>query len=160
MTNFRWDTVCSSKQWSRNMRSSLAHWLRHNWGFRWNGLAWEGGQVLKSSLSSSSICPRYDSEGNYLDSLPDLATPRVHHACTSFLTSNDEQVKISTSCPILFLLCFKQALLVAGGYNRHWLTSTEIFTDGKWSAGGNLPRWKYLSNHLNSSSLSLQLSSL
>ena len=100
---------------------------------------WTGVQIMLVIIIIPSLS-RYDSEGKYLDSLPDLPTPRFYHSCTSFLTSSGEQVKISTSCPILFLLCFKQALLVAGGYNSAKLTSTEIFTDGKWSAGGNLPR--------------------
>ena len=64
-----------------------------------------------SSLSPlSSFSPRYDSEGKYLGSLPDLATPRWFHSCTSFLTSNGEQVKIST-CSLSYVF---QALLVAG----------------------------------------------
>jgi len=67
---------------------------------------------------------RYDSEGKYLDSLPDLATPRFYHSCTSFLTSNGEQ-----------------ALIVAGGWNGGgYLSSTELFSNGRWKTGGNLPR--------------------
>ena len=144
----RW-VVHSSKWGTWNMCASVRDWLRHNWGLLWH--SWEGGQVFKSSLSSSSsfFCPRYDSEGKYLGSLPDLATPRRYHSCTSFLSSNGEQVRISTSCSIIFLLYFKQAFLVAGGYNGDLLASTEIFADGSWTTGGNLPRWKYLSNHLN-----------
>jgi hypothetical protein len=67
---------------------------------------------------------RYDSEGKYLDSLPDLATPRYNHACTS-LISNGERV-----------------LLVAGGSdnNNDELASTEIFSNGRWRRVGNLPR--------------------
>ena len=106
------------------------------------------------------FCRRYDSEGKYLASLPDLATPRAGHACSSFFT-NGEQVKISPSCLIIFLLYFKQALLVAGGgYRgyRGYLVSTEIYSNGVWRTVGNLPRWKHLSNHLNYSSLRLQLS--
>jgi hypothetical protein len=84
---------------------------------------------------------RYDSEGKYLDSLPDLATPRYNHACTS-LISNGERVKISTSCPIILFLYFKQVLLVAGGSdnNNDELASTEIFSNGRWRRVGNLPR--------------------
>ena len=92
--------------------------------------------MLESSLSPSSIRPRYDSDGNYLDSLPDLATPRDNHGCTTFFASG-EQVKISTCCPIIFPF---QALIVAGGYNGDILSSTEIFTNGMWTPGGNLPR--------------------
>jgi len=67
---------------------------------------------------------RYDSEGNYLGSLPDLAKPRRSHGCTSFLTDNGEQ-----------------ALLVAGGWNHDGeLSSTELFSNGRWTTGGNLPR--------------------
>jgi len=81
--------------------------------------------VFKSSLSpsSSSFCPRYDSEGNYLDSLPDLAKQRWQHACTTFFT-NSEQV-----------------LLVAGGLRgRGPIASTEIYSNGVWRTGANLPR--------------------
>jgi len=66
---------------------------------------------------------RYNSEGKYLDSLPDLATPRMKHACTSFITNGE------------------QALLVAGGWNGYpRLASTEIYSNGVWRTGGNLPR--------------------
>jgi len=65
---------------------------------------------------------RYDSEGKYLDSLTDLATPRAFHACTSFFTNGE------------------QALLVAGGFNRAYLESTEIYSNGVWRTGENLPR--------------------
>jgi len=69
---------------------------------------------------------RYDSEGNYLDSLPDLAKERWQHACTTFFT-NSEQV-----------------LLVAGGLKRPGprptLASTEIYSNGVWRPVGNLPR--------------------
>ena len=51
-----------------------------------------------SLLFSSPLYPRYDSEGKYLGSLPDLATPRRHHSCTTFLTSNGDQVTISIWC--------------------------------------------------------------
>jgi len=82
---------------------------------------------------------RYDSEGKYLGSLPDLETPRNHHGCTSFLTDNGE--KVFACCPIIFLLYFKQALLVAGGQNAG--RSTEIFlpSRGRWvTTTTNLPR--------------------
>ena len=95
--------------------------------------------MLESSLSPSSIRPRYDSDGNYLDSLPDLATPRDNHGCTTFFAGG-EQVKLSTCCPTFFPLYLKQALIVAGGYNGNLLSSTEIFTNGIWTPGGNLPR--------------------
>ena len=57
-----------------------------------------------------TLCPRYDPEGKYLGSLPDLATPRSRHACTSFLTDQGEQVKISKSCPIPFSSVFQTGL--------------------------------------------------
>merc|ERR1712008_149462 len=45
----------------------------------------------------------------------------------SFLTSNGEQ-----------------ALIVAGGYNGvDLLASTELFSNGRWTTGGNLPRELY-----------------
>ena len=98
----------SSKQWLGNMCTDLGRWLPHNWGSQWfwgfdgwSHCEWEGGQVCNSSSSSSSFCPRYDSEGKYLGSLPDLATPRTNHGCTSFVSKQGEQVKI------IFLLYLK-----------------------------------------------------
>ena len=32
---------------------------------------------------------RYNSEGNYIDSLPDLLEARYSHACTQFTSSNE-----------------------------------------------------------------------
>merc|ERR1712032_1786824 len=52
-------------------------------------------------------------------------TPRADHGCTSFVASNEDQ-----------------ALLVAGGYNNGYLSSTEIFfpLNGSWVTTTNLPR--------------------
>ena len=36
--------------------------------------------------------PRYDSEGKYLDSFAELGTPRDNHACSSFTSSEGEEV--------------------------------------------------------------------
>jgi len=70
---------------------------------------------------------RYDSEGNYLDSLPDLLEARRRHACTTFTSSSGEE-----------------GLLVAGGENgdRSLLSSTELYlpSKNKWTRGGDLPR--------------------
>ena len=37
---------------------------------------------------------RYNSEGRYIDSLPDLNHERAEHACTTFVTSQGEEVDI------------------------------------------------------------------
>jgi len=70
---------------------------------------------------------RYDSEGNYLDSLPDLLEARSQHACTTFKSSNGEE-----------------GLLVTGGSKsgRLPLSSTELYlpSKNKWTRGGDLPR--------------------
>ena len=76
---------------------------------------WEGihGEVDRckwwwSPLSSSPRCPRYDSEGNYLGSLPDLDTGRMGHACSSFTSSTGEQVPSTcqhTSWPLKSFRC-------------------------------------------------------
>merc|ERR1711962_169241 len=69
---------------------------------------------------------RYDSKGNYLNSLPDLLEARRRHACTTFTSSSGEE-----------------GLLVAGGYNGgEYLSSTELFLPSKkqWTKGGDLPR--------------------
>ena len=93
-----------------------------------------------------------------MDSLPDMATPRREHGCTTFVSTNGEKVRKN----INNYLCsvFQQALLVAGGYDSSGdpTSSTELFFPSKnaWTTGGNLPRLKYLSYPLNLSSLSLQ----
>jgi len=68
---------------------------------------------------------RYDSKGNYLDSLPDLLEWRQLHACTTFTSSSGEE-----------------GLLVAGGDNRGHISSTELYLPSKkqWTKGGDLPR--------------------
>merc|ERR1712083_508328 len=65
---------------------------------------------------------RYDSQGNYLGSLPDLIEARSDHACASFTSSNGEK-----------------GFLVAGGAGRR---ATEIFlpSENRWRKGGELPR--------------------
>merc|ERR1719318_1023182 len=69
---------------------------------------------------------RYDSEGNHIDSLPDLLEARLPHGCTTFTSSSGEE-----------------GLMVAGGYNGRWsITSTELYLPSKkqWTRGGDLPR--------------------
>jgi len=70
---------------------------------------------------------RYDSKGNYLDSLPDLLEARSQHACTTFTSSNGEE-----------------GLFVVGGSLRYGspLSSTELYLPSKkqWTRGGDLPR--------------------
>ena len=39
--------------------------------------------------------PRYNSQGKYLGSLPDLGTARYEHACTTFVSSDGEEVGVS-----------------------------------------------------------------
>ena len=62
---------------------------------------WTGKSSHK--LTSSPLYPRYDSEGKYLGSLPDLATARNRHSCTSFLTDNGDQVSIPCAFQLSFL---------------------------------------------------------
>merc|ERR1719507_16514 len=73
------------------------------------------------------IVNRYDSQGNYLGSLPDLGTARSDHACATFVSSDGEE-----------------GLLVAGGEDTKWikLTSTEVYLPStrSWTSGGDLPR--------------------
>jgi len=91
-------------------------------------LVWEDGFL---AIGGSSGGPnahgkvdRYDSEGKYQDSLSNLATPRYDHACSTFFTNGE------------------QALLVAGGLGDNYarLAGTEIYSNGVWRTGGNLPR--------------------
>jgi len=97
-----------------------------NSGWATCALVWEDGFLTIGGYGNSvwhGKVDRYDSEGKYKDSLPDLATPRSGHGCTSFITNGE------------------QALLVAGGWDGSArLASTEIYSNGVWRPGGNLPR--------------------
>jgi len=88
-----------------------------------------GGQGI-SGLGTHGKVDRYDSQGNYLGSLPDLATARYYHACATFVSSEGEE-----------------GLLVAGGKDNNWnpLSSTEVYSpsSGRWTSGGSLPRALY-----------------
>merc|ERR1712183_285096 len=70
---------------------------------------------------------RYDSQGTYLGSLPDLNKARSGHACTTFVASNGEE-----------------GLLVAGGRGEVYTVSvsTELYlpSTGRWTSGENIPR--------------------
>merc|ERR1719474_1797256 len=88
--------------------------------------SYQGGFVMIGGCCSHGKVDRYNSEGNYLDSLPDLLEARRRHACTTFTSSSGEE-----------------GLLVAGGYNGgEYLSSTELFLPSKkqWTKGGDLPR--------------------
>ena len=51
---------------------------------------WEKHQYLVPHFS-----PRYDPQGKYLDPpLPNLLEARYHHACTTFISSNGEEVSL------------------------------------------------------------------
>jgi len=83
-----------------------------------------GGADLTNGGATHGKVDRYDSQGNYLGSLPDLIEPRGDHACASFTSSNGEK-----------------GFLVAGGVVWGYLSSTEIFlpSENKWRKGGDLP---------------------
>jgi len=93
-------------------------------------LTWEDGFLTIGGFGSQITVhhgkvDRYDSDGKYLGSLPDLPTPRARHACTSFFLNSEK------------------ALLVVGGHKRMGSglsATTELFSNGKWTTGGNLPR--------------------
>ena len=85
---------------------------------------------------------RYDSKGNYLDSLPDLLEARYWHACTTFTSSSGEEVWFQN---LYHFFIFPQGLLVAGGDNGGvggLLSSTELYLPSKkqWTRGGYLRR--------------------
>ena len=46
----------------------------------------------QSSISHLLFFPSYDSQGKFLGSLPDIDTPRMDHACATFVSSQGEQV--------------------------------------------------------------------
>ena len=47
---------------------------------------------LISTTAIIHFLPRYDSQGKYLGSLPDLGTARYTHACATFVSSDGEEV--------------------------------------------------------------------
>ena len=55
---------------------------------------WTGVNFFDISLIIRDLCPRYDSQGNYLGSLPDLEVARHKHACASFFSNQGEQVSL------------------------------------------------------------------
>jgi len=89
--------------------------------------SYQGGFVMIGGCCSHGKVDRYNSEGNYLDSLPDLLGARRRHACTTFTSSSGEE-----------------GLLVVGGESsdRSLLSSTELYlpSKNKWTRGGDLPR--------------------
>jgi len=107
---------------------SGAQFVLQSDGFATCAVSYQGAVVMIGGGSPThGKVDRYDSEGNYLDSLPDLLEARTAHACTTFTSSNGEQ-----------------GLLVAGGYNAGsiFLSSTELYLPSKkkWTRGGDLPR--------------------
>jgi len=95
-----------------------------NDGFGTCAVSYQGAVVLMGGGYHGKV-DRYDSKGNYLDSLPDLLEARTYHACTTFTSSSGEE-----------------GLLVAGGDNRGHISSTELYLPSKkqWTKGGDLPR--------------------
>jgi len=89
--------------------------------------SYQGGFVMIGGCCSHGKVDRYNSEGNYLDSLPDLLEARRRHACTTFTSSSGEE-----------------GLLVTGGYNVNigFFSSTELYLPSKkqWTRGGDLRR--------------------
>jgi len=90
-------------------------------------VSYQGGFVMMGGHGGGhGKVDRYDSEGNYLEPLPNLLEARYHHACATFTSLKGEQ-----------------GLLVAGGKNRHSiLSSTELYSPSKrqWIRGGHLPK--------------------
>jgi len=92
-------------------------------------VSYQGAVVMIGGSPTHGKVDRYDSKGNYLDSLPDLLEARFWHACTTFTSSNGGE----------------EGLLVAGGYYYGRLSSTELYLQSKkqWTRGGDLPRAIY-----------------
>jgi len=116
----------SSKTTGEIVKSGKTFELK-NMGYATCAVSYQGAVVMMGGGFHGKV-DRYDSKGNYLDSLPDLLEARYWHACTTFTSSNGEE-----------------GLLVAGGYNDDLvgsLSSTELYLPSKkrWTRGGDLPR--------------------
>ena len=94
---------------------------------------------------------RYSSTG-FLGSLPDLRQKRYGHACGSFTTSQGDTVRPPPSSlsaalvlPVTIPPCplHTQVLLVTGGYDGGYLSSTELLplsSPTAWTVAASLPR--------------------
>ena len=103
---------------------------------------WTGVNFFDISVIIRDLCPRYDSQGNYLGSLPDLEVARHQHACTGFVSDQGEQVSLRKLLNSNLLR--KKGWLVSGGFNNDYgyESSTEIYlpSNNQWTRGANLPR--------------------
>ena len=78
------------------------------------------------------------SETGYQRELPRLLTGRFNHGCSYFANDKGTKVNIETnSCGVIIF----QTFLVTGGYNRGYLSSTELLVENsaKWIYSGELP---------------------
>ena len=78
------------------------------------------------------------SESGFTRYLPQLQQGRFDHGCSYF--ENEEGTKVdidSNSCGVIIF----QTFLVTGGYNRGYLSSTELLVENsaKWIYSGELP---------------------
>lgn len=115
-----------------------------NIGYGTCATAYESGFVMiggrgGTPTSQHGKVDRYDSDGNYLGSLPDIATPRSGHTCARFFTNEGEQ-----------------ALLIAGGINGNNQgieSSTELYlpSNNQWTRAAEFPRklFNLMSGNLN-----------
>jgi len=54
------------------------------------GFVTVGGKNRDGMYGMHGNVDRYNSEGEYLDSLPNLAVPRYGHACIAFISNGDQ----------------------------------------------------------------------
>ena len=78
------------------------------------------------------------SQSGFTRDLPQLLQGRFDHGCSYF--ENEEGTKVdidSNSCGVIIF----QTFLVTGGYNRGYLSSTELLVENsaKWIYSGELP---------------------
>ena len=103
---------------------------------------WTGVHIIIVIMVNTLCVPGTTPKENTWVPFPTWPHLDMTTAAQNFSLTKASRWLYSKSCPIFFLLSFKQGLIVAGGYYNIRLASTELFLPSKnqWTTGANLPR--------------------